>query len=114
MQRTILVLLIGALALALASPVQARGSRSSVEGEATLRAKDLEAKTLEIGDSVFLVTPETLMRDQKGRLLSLAQLPVREVGQEGGDWPVIGASFKAMRVGNDNVLVSLRLTGAPH
>jgi len=114
MKRFALLTLMGLIALALAAPVQAQGRRNSVKGTAALGSKDLNAQTLEVGRAVFLITPETLMRDRDGNLISLADIPVPEVGSEDdGDWATIGAKFLAKRIGDDNVLIWLTLMDPP-
>ncbi len=114
MKRILLWSIVATISLLLASPVLAQGRSITVKGEAQLGSKDMKAQTIELGDSVFQVTRETLLKDQAGRLIGLADIPVPEVGMEHeGAWEVIGGKFVAKRIGGDNVLIRLTLSEAP-
>ena len=114
MKRFLLLAMVGVIALLLAAPVQAQGRRNSVKGTAVLGSKDLRAQTIEVGRALFVVTPETLLQDREGNLITLADIPVPEVGsEERGDWALIGAEFLAKRIGDQNVLIKLSLTDPP-
>lgn len=114
MKRFLLLAMVGVIALVLAAPVQAQGQRNSIKGTAALGSKDLRAQTIEVGRALFVVTPETLLRDREGNLIALADIPVPEVGsEERGDWVLIGADFLAKRIGDEKVLIWLTLTDPP-
>ena len=84
-------------------------------GTDVVRAKDIRAQTLQIGENVYRVTSQTAIRDANGRSLSLADVDVPAVPEDG---PVPLASvrvgqYRAARQGDMLVLRSLDLIPIP-
>jgi len=64
------------------------GAADVVEGTGQVRGKDLVSRTLTLQDTVYHVTPETVLLDAEGARLTFEQVPVAR--QHLGGWPLSG------------------------
>ncbi len=84
------------------------------EGVDELGVRNLVAKTVEIGAHTYRVTGRTIMLDEEGNTLTLAQLPVPNHDSAPNLRPVVTGRFSATEVAGNLTLIRLELVETPH
>ena len=111
--RLFTTLIIGFAALvALALAVAA--TAGELAGTGAIRAKDTRAATLLLGEGVYRVTAETVIRDARGARMRLEEIEVPDLAKGGRD-PGLGlvmGRYQAVRAQGELILRSLDLASS--
>ena len=93
------------LLCSLGSPAMAGG----LEGAGPLVAKNMDMQAVQIDRDVYYVSPSTIMRDENGDLVSLAELdvPTKSTLDQSPKYADYDADFEAHEVGGKLVLQTL-------
>lgn len=107
--------LLGISLIALLTCATAAWAEGEIQGTDIVRGKDTHVRTLLIGEQVYHVTPETVIRSEDGISISLAEVAVPD-RSEGQLMPLSSAfngHFRAVQSGDRFILQLLDLEAIP-
>ncbi|MFT5695098.1 MAG: hypothetical protein ACI9QQ_001073 [Myxococcota bacterium] len=90
-------------------------AQDALSGSEAVRGKDTRKNTVKLGDRVFGVNADTVMRDGSGARIRLRQLDVPDLGRGAAD-PMLGvlvASYTAEQKGSKLILMTLDIQADP-
>lgn len=90
-------------------------AQDALSGSEAVRGKDSRKNTVKLGDRVFRINADTVMRDGSGARIRLRQLDVPDLGRGGVD-PMLGvlvAAYTAEQKGSKLILMTLDIQAHP-